>query len=235
MQIVDDASRFNPTRISQFIKISKENYLDELREVLHRAKKNNVKVSVCGARHTQGGHIAYLDGMLLDLSNLDGIQLITADCVRIQSGATWRRVIEFLHPLGLSADIMQSDDDFSIGGTVSANVHGWQANKPPIVSTIIGFHILTADGTVLYCTRQENSDLFTAAIGGYGLLGIILDVDFTVVKNNIYKLKQSRINIEYFLHYFKNQVQENEKAEMFLGHFSLDKNSFLKNMLFSCI
>jgi hypothetical protein len=229
---INDTGHFSTTRVSTIIKISKEQHLAEMRSAIQMAKEKGVPISVCGARHTQGGHIASPDGIVLDLSELNEIKFINKNSVRIQSGATWRQVLEFLHPHGWSVDIMQSDDDFTIGGTVSANVHGWQANKPPISSSITRFHILTADGTVRSCSRQEHADLFQATLGGYGLLGIILDVDIVLVENNIYKLQQERISIQDFIPYFTTRVQSNKKAAMFLGHFSLSKKHFLKNILF---
>jgi FAD/FMN-containing dehydrogenase len=90
---------------------------------------------------------------------------------------------------GWSIAVMQSNDDFTVGGSMSVNCHGWQPNSPPIASTIEAFRILLADGSVRECQRgrAQDRELFSAVCGGYGLLGIILDVDLRVVPNALYR------------------------------------------------
>ena len=47
---------------------------------------------------------------------------------------------------------------------------------------------MLADGSVVHCSREENVELFSAVLGGYGLFGIILDVDLATVPNRRYML-----------------------------------------------
>lgn len=229
---MNDKSGLSLTEVDQIIKISENSSIEVLQKVIREARKNNQKVTVYGSQHTQGGHIFYNQGIILNLSNLNNIQRLSQNIIRVQSGATWKQVIEFLNPLGLSVDIMQSDYDFSMGGTLSTNVHGWQVNKPPLIASIRGFHILMADGSVRYCNRQKNTDLFKSVIGGYGLLGVIIDVDLHVIHNHLYDLKQWVIKTEDFLPFFKKEVQGNKKAAMFFGRFSLDRKNFLRKIAF---
>ena len=42
---------------------------------------------------------------------------------------------------------------------------------------------MLADGTIMRCSRTENDELFRLVIGGYGLFGVILDVDVEMVDN----------------------------------------------------
>ncbi|WP_341763698.1 FAD-binding oxidoreductase [Candidatus Tisiphia endosymbiont of Beris chalybata] len=226
-----DTGSLHDTEISEYEIIPKEYSIEHIRKIIAKAKTTKAHISVKGTQHSQGGHSYSPQGIVLDLSHLNDIKLLSGDLVRIQAGATWQQVIEFLHPLDLSIAIMQSDYDFSVGGTISTNVHGWQANKPPIISTIYGFHILTSEGKVIYCSRDKNYDLFKAAIGGYGLFGVIIDVDLKVVQNKLYGLKQQVFNSSEFPHYFQREVQDNTKASMFFGRFSIHKNYFLKKLI----
>src|SRR5947199_2791285 len=83
---------------------------------------------------------------------------------------------------------MQSNHNFSVGGSLSANCHGWQCQKPPIASTVESLRLMDADGTILRCSRTENAELFSLALGGYGLFGVILDVELRVVPNERYRI-----------------------------------------------
>src|SRR5690606_36058983 len=66
-----------------------------------------------------------------------------------------------------------------LGGAVAADVHG----KNHHVAGCFGQHVTrllmrTADGRVLWCSREDHPDLFWATIGGMGLTGHILEVEF---------------------------------------------------------
>jgi FAD/FMN-containing dehydrogenase len=192
--------------------------------------QNKTPVSIRGIQHTQGGHTFYPGSMVIDLAQWNSMELIQPQVLRVQTGARWKQVLAFLNPLGLSVNIMQSDYEFSIGGSISANVHGWQFNKPPMVDSIEGFRILLADGRLLQCSRTENVDLFSAAIGGYGLLGIIIDVDLKVTANPLYKLKKWIIPRTDFLKTFSEKILKEPKTRLFFGRFSLEDGDFLKKM-----
>ncbi len=71
----------------------------------------------------------------------------------------------------------------TVGGMVASDVHG----KNHHVSGSFGNHIknLTikvADGSIINCSRENEKELFLATIGGMGLTGIILDVEFKLGK-----------------------------------------------------
>ena len=94
----------------------------------------------------------------------------------IGSGASWSKALQYLDGFGKSIGVMQSFSNFSVGGSLSVNGHGWQAGAPPISSQVIGFTLMNADGQIIYCSRDENAELFKLVTGGYGLFGIILDI-----------------------------------------------------------
>ena len=43
--------------------------------------------------------------------------------------------------------------------------------------------MVLADGTVVTCSRTENADLFRHAMGGYGLFGVITELELDMVPN----------------------------------------------------
>ena len=78
---------------------------------------------------------------------------------------------------------MQSNNDFSIGGSLSVNAHGWPAPFGPLATTVRRFRIMLADGSVQNCSPTENAELFRLALGGYGLFGIVIDAELAMVEN----------------------------------------------------
>lgn len=156
--------------------------VDELKQIVTSATK---PISVAGARYSQGGQIAYPHGIVIDMSSLNKvIDLDTKNKrITIQAGATWRSIQEQIDPHNLSIKVMQSYDDFSVGGSLSVNVHARDMGYGSLLSTVESITILLADGSLVKADRSTNSDLFFAAIGGYGLMGVIVNVTLSLTDN----------------------------------------------------
>ena len=55
-----------------------------------------------------------------------------ANILEVQAGALWAEVLPYLDAHRRSVAVMQSNNSFSVGGSISANCHGWQLGCPPI-------------------------------------------------------------------------------------------------------
>src|SRR5437667_5445390 len=73
-------------------------------------------------------------------------------------------------------------DTFTLGGSLSSNVHGRGLAMKPLISNIESFTLVNADGKSIRCSRDENRELFGLAIGGYGLFGLIETVTLRLVR-----------------------------------------------------
>jgi FAD/FMN-containing dehydrogenase len=72
---------------------------------------------------------------------------------------------------------MQSNNDFGVASTFCINAHGWPVPHGPFGSTVRSLRLMLADGSLLECSRTSNPELFSLAMGGYGLFGIIVDLE----------------------------------------------------------
>jgi FAD/FMN-containing dehydrogenase len=186
----DDASRMSLAKIAQAWDIPSDRDVAEqqLRALLLDAKSKGVPVSVAGARHSMGGQTIAANGIVVNMLPYNALELDKEKMIlHAGSGARWSEIVPFLGKQDCSVAVMQSNNDFTVGGSISVNCHGWQHNQPPIASTVESLRIMTADGTVLQCNRNENTELFRLVLGGYGLFGVILDVDLRVVPNDTYR------------------------------------------------
>jgi FAD/FMN-containing dehydrogenase len=170
----------------------------ELQELVKRAAREGRKISIAGSQHSMGGHTLINDGLCVEMrckafQNIGPVNLHDkVATVRVGAGATWHELLLALDREGWSVGVMQSNDDFTVGGSLSVNCHGWNASDPPIDSTVEGFTLLQANGAVVECRRDrpEDRELFGATCGGYGLFGIILEVELRVVPNCLYKAEE---------------------------------------------
>ena len=65
----------------------------------------------------------------------------------------------------------------TIGGAVACDVHGKNHHQDGSLSNfLLDLELLQANGQQVRLSREENSDLFWATVGGMGLTGMILSV-----------------------------------------------------------
>jgi FAD/FMN-containing dehydrogenase len=155
---------------------------------------------------------------------LDGTNLV----LHVQAGARWNEVIPFLNAHGLSVEVMQSNDDFSIGGSLSVNCHGWQFNRPPIDCTVQSFRLMLADGAIVKCSRTENQELFSLVLGGYGLFGIILDADLRVVPNEKFRIERLVVPASDYIKTLAKKTSGTNDIAMVYGRLRVTANDFLQ-------
>lgn len=223
--VINDASCLNKTAVYGVVDVSS---VETAKAAVLFARENGLKVTMAGQRHSMGGQSFVKDGVVLDMRNLKQMSVDEEKKIlTVQSGATWEDVQKFLDPKGLSVKAMQSINIFTVGGTISVNAHGIAHNPGPIASTIRQMHILTSDGSVVTASSTENADLFRHVIGGYGLFGVIIDVDLDVVPNEMYAKETQYMSYEDFPTFYKNQIDGNESIGLFYGRLSVAPQSYL--------
>src|SRR6266496_829520 len=101
---------------------------------------------------------------------------------------------------------MQSSNIFTVGGTLSANVHGRDVDVMQIVEVVQRFRLLLADGSVVEVSRTEHPELFGLVIGGYGMYGVILDVTLRVTRDELYEQNAVVMDYTAFPAYFAQHI-----------------------------
>jgi FAD/FMN-containing dehydrogenase len=231
---VDDASRMNETAVHEIVDVPVAFVQAErqLEELLRKAHRDGLKVSIAGARHSMGGHTIYPGGLSVNMLPLKHMELDSdTGILRVQSGALWQDVIPYLDQNGRSVAVMQSNNSFSVGGSISVNCHGWQYGRPPIASTVESFRLMKADGLIVRCSREENAELFSLTLGGYGLFGIILDVALWTVPNARYRLETFVAPAGDSLAVLDEQLRGRSDAAMVLARMSVSQDHFLDEVM----
>ena len=228
---IDDASHLNAAPVANVV-ISADHAA--LRSALVAARQGGKGIAMGGTRHSMGGQsIPARDGIALELPS----QPLKIDAAgrsyTVGAGTTWHTIIEQLDKHGLSPAVMQSNDDFTIGGSLSVNAHGWPAPFGPIASTVQSFRLMKADGAVVNCSRKENAELFGMALGGYGMFGVILDATLDAVPNAVLRLRQKVMPATSFAAYFTDAIKNNEDVRMAYGRMSVSRDHFLTETIAS--
>ena len=226
-----DEARLRPARVAR---VETVHGVDQLRAILGEARRSRLKVSVSGSRHSQGGHTYTAGGVVLDMRGFNQVRAVdpSALTVTVESGATWDEVQRALAPHGLAVKVMQSSNIFTVGGTMSANAHGRDIDVTQVVEVVESFRLMLADGSVVVVSRQENPELFSLVIGGYGLYGVILDVALRVTKDEIYEQRAVSMDYREFPGYFARSVKPDPQVALMLVRPSIepDPASFLREL-----
>lgn len=150
-----------------------------------------------------GGQQFLQNGSLIDSTALNRVIGFDADAglLKVQAGANWPDIISWLQHAQSTAGrpwtIAQKQtgcDHLSLGGALSANVHGRGLNMQPVVGDVEEFSLVTSDGSKLQCSRTQNKDLFNLAIGGYGMFGLIADVTLRLAPLTVLQRSVQLIN-----------------------------------------
>jgi decaprenylphospho-beta-D-ribofuranose 2-oxidase len=226
--VISDVSGLMPVKVTRIVKGKEQ---QTLIRTLREANERNLKISIAGKRHSMGGHTYYKDAVVLDMTGYNRILDFDAahKTVTVQSGATWDDIQQYVNPYGLAIKVMQSQNIFTVGGSLSVNAHGRDIRYGSLIDTVMSFRLLNAQGQIVEVSREQ--ELFSLVIGGYGLFGVILDVTLELTDDELYELQTTAMNYRAYTSYFLRKVRNDPKVRMHLARISTaPDSSFLKDM-----
>ena len=235
---LDDASRLNAMRVARHWRpasVAGEAWLDALRAELRAAAADRRPVSVGAARHSMGGQALAQDGVAMTLDVTPADRWLEADreakTYRVFAGARWQQVIGALDPVGFSPAVMQSNHDFGVAGTFSVNAHGWPVPYGPFGSTVRSMRLMLASGELVTCSLAENPELFALAMGGYGLFGVIVDLEVAMTENQLLKPTPELLPAAQLGPRLVASIALDPAVRMAYGRLAIDAKRFLREAL----
>ncbi|WP_454849430.1 FAD-binding protein [Rhizobium binxianense] len=232
--VLDDASELMPTRVAAHVTIREapqEAMVTRLRGALADAAKAGRPFIASAARHSMGGQSLVGDGVALTLDQ-DWLEADTgARTYRVAAGTRWSTVISKLDAIGFSPAVMQSNNDFGVASTFSVNAHGWPVPFSACGSTVRSIRLLMADGTLVDCSRDENALIFNHAMGGYGLFGIITELELDMVPNALLQPSFEHLRGEDIGRRFAEVLAADNSIGMAYGRMDISLDRFLEDAL----
>jgi FAD/FMN-containing dehydrogenase len=137
--------------------------------------KNSKSLRVFGSGHSFNGGVL-VDETLISLDNYSGViwKDLEKKQLAVKAGTRVRDVVKELMDNGLAFAAQPSHDAQSIGGILSTDVHGTGRDWGFISESVVKLKIIDGNGEIHECEPPD--DLFKAAIGGIGAVGIIAEV-----------------------------------------------------------
>jgi FAD/FMN-containing dehydrogenase len=217
--------------------------VSDLQRALRRADSTGQAISVAGGRHAMGAQQFAEGSLMLDTTRFARVLSLdrAKGIVDVEAGIMWPALVEYLlkaqegrpRQWGI-AQKQTGADRLTIGGALSANVHGRGLKLKPFIGDVESFVLIDARGNARTCSRTENPELFRLAIGGYGLFGAISTVKLRLApREKIQRIVEVRM-IDDLPKAFEQRIADGFTFGDF--QFSVDETSgdFLKRGVFSC-
>jgi FAD/FMN-containing dehydrogenase len=143
------------------------------------ARDHDLLLAVRGGGHNGGGLGVVDDGVVLDLSGLDSVEVDPANrTVRAGGGCVWNQVDAATHEHGLATPcgIISSTGvgGLTLGGGIGHLSRGYGLT----IDNLLEAELVLADGSQARASADENQDLFWAIRGGGGNFGVVTSFKF---------------------------------------------------------
>ncbi|MFD8286300.1 D-arabinono-1,4-lactone oxidase [Streptomyces solisilvae] len=188
----------------------------ELAEVVRRAAEEGLKVKAVGTGHSFTTTAA-TDGLLIRPDRMAGVRELDreAGTVTVAAGTPLRQLNETLAAHGLSLVNMGDIMEQTVAGATATGTHGTGRDSASIAAQIKGLELVTADGSVLRCSAEENPEIFAAARIGIGALGVVSEITFGVEPEFLLTAREEPMPFDRVMADFQQLVAENEHFEFY--------------------
>ncbi|MCA9937579.1 MAG: FAD-binding oxidoreductase [Anaerolineales bacterium] len=168
--------------------------VENLEQVFDVARQSGRTVGFRGAGNSYGDAALNGENILVDLRRMNRILAWDprTGVITVEPGVTLEQLWEYIIEDGWWPPVVTGTSKTSVGGCAAMNVHGkndWQVG--PIGDHILSFEMMLPSGEIVLCNREENADVFYAAIGGFGMLGC-----FTAITMRMKRIYSGLLRVE---------------------------------------
>jgi FAD/FMN-containing dehydrogenase len=239
-EVNDVHSQLNRTTVREVVQVES---VRALQEAVRAAAARGLSVSIAGGRHSMGGQQFGAGAVLLDMTALSRVIDLDTErgVVTVEAGIDWPRLINHLLWAGAGQErqwgIVQKQtgaDRLTIGGALSSNIHGRGLRLRPLVGDVESFDLVDHTGALVTCSRTSNAELFSLAIGGYGLFGAIARVTLRLAPRRKVERRVTLACVDNLPELFDRRIRDG--YEFGDCQFATDPGSpeFMRAGVFSC-
>ncbi len=147
---------------------------DDVVAAVKHARDQGLPISIYGGGHSVTGASVVDGGLMIDMRGMKGIEVdADARIARAEAGLNWGEFDAATQEHGLAVTGGRVPDT-GIAGLALGSGSGWLERKLGFTcDNLVAAEVVTADGTVVQASADENADLFWALRGGGGNFGIV--------------------------------------------------------------
>jgi len=189
---------------------------DELAAAVKTAAEQGKKLKAVGSGHSFTGCSVPEQVMI----RLDGLSSITnadkeSGRVTVGAGTDLRKLNAGLAAFDLAMANLGDIDKQTISGAISTGTHGTGARLGGLATQVVALDLVTADGSVLHCSAEENADVFNAARISVGALGVITSLTLQCVPAFLLRAQEMPLPLSEVLSGFDELADGNDHFEFY--------------------
>jgi L-gulonolactone oxidase len=122
-------------------------------------------------------------GVRLNLAGLSGIVSLSraSKLVRVRAGTPLTELNAELARQGLAMPNLGDIDVQTVSGALATGTHGTGKDYGCLSTFVVELELVTGTGEVLRCSRDQNPEVFLAALVGVGAVGVVTEVTLRCV------------------------------------------------------
>jgi len=143
------------------------------------ARENGLLLAVRGGSHSIPGHSSCDGGIVLDTSLMRGVHVDPVRrTARAQAGVDWGLLDRETQAHGLAVTGGEVTHTGIAGLTLGGGI-GWLVRKCGLTcDSLLSAQVVTADGSIVTASEEENADLYWGLRGGGGNFGVVTSFEY---------------------------------------------------------
>jgi FAD-linked oxidoreductase len=156
--------------------------VDEVAALVVKAAASSTRVKAIGRGHSFTA-IGRPEGLQVVLDRLDRVRRLDAATgrVTVDAGMPLHRLSRVLAPAGLALANLGDIDVQTVAGAIATGTHGTGAGFGGLATQVTGLELVLADGSVTWCSPDQDPQLWSAGRVNLGALGIVTAVELQAV------------------------------------------------------
>lgn len=151
----------------------------DVQQAVRFARKHNLMMSIRSGGHQIAGHAVVDGAVLLDLSGMTSVSVDpNARTARVEPGALLGDVDRETQAHGLVVPL-GINSTTGIAGLTLGGGFGWTTRRFGMtIDNLMSAEVVTAEGEIVTCNKDQHADLFWALKGGGGNFGVVTAFHF---------------------------------------------------------
>ncbi|TDO56878.1 L-gulonolactone oxidase [Kribbella sp. VKM Ac-2571] len=189
---------------------------DELAAAVKSAAEQGKKLKAVGSGHSFTG-CSVPEQVMIRLDGLSSIVHADKESGRVTVGAGTglRKLNAGLAAFDLAMANLGDIDKQTVSGAISTGTHGTGARLGGLATQVVALDLVTADGSVLHCSAEENPDVFAAARVSVGALGVISSLTLQCVPAFLLRAQEMPLPLGEVLDGFDELADGNDHFEFY--------------------